>query len=85
MAVRITEVPGVTAVEGIRRRLDDIGARLARLLDHLIDFLVYDPNDPAVPGTIRFDAEARRFWSTRVYNTSVGPIRAFRMYFSPLL
>ena len=52
---------------------------------HLIDFLVYDPNDPAVPGTIRFDAEARRFWSTRVYNTSVGPIRAFRMYFSPLL
>jgi hypothetical protein len=50
-----------------------------------IDFIVYDPNDPAVPGTIRFDAEARRFWSARVYNTSVGPIRAFRMYFSPLL
>jgi hypothetical protein len=50
-----------------------------------IDFTVYDPNDPTVPGTIRFDRRARRFSSTRVYNTSVGPIRAFRMYFSPLL
>ena len=50
-----------------------------------IDFSVYDPNDPGVPGSIRFDARARRFWATRVYNTSVGPIRAFRMYFSPLL
>ena len=50
-----------------------------------IDFVVYDPNDPATPGTIRFDRRARRFWSARVYNTSVGPMRAFRMYFSPLL
>lgn len=51
----------------------------------LIDFLVYDVNDPAVPGIIRFDPDARRFSSTRLYNTSVGPIRAFRMYYSPLL
>ena len=51
----------------------------------LIDFTVYDPNDPGVPGTIQFDQRARRFSSTRVYNTSVGPIRAFRMYYSPLL
>jgi len=51
----------------------------------LIEFIIYDPNEPAVPGTIRFDARARRFWSTRLYNTSVGPIRAFRMYYSPLL
>ena len=50
-----------------------------------IEFLVYDPNDPGVPGTIHFDLGARRFWSTRVYNTTVGPVRAFRMYFSPLL
>jgi hypothetical protein len=50
-----------------------------------IDFIVYDPNDPAVPGLIRFDPRARRFSSTRVHNTSVGPIRAFRMYYSPLL
>jgi hypothetical protein len=51
----------------------------------LIEFIVYDPNEPAVPGAIRFDTRARRFWSTRLYNTSVGPIRAFRMYYSPLL
>jgi hypothetical protein len=50
-----------------------------------IDFLVYDPNEPGVPGSIRFDAQARRFVAARVYNTSVGPIRAFRMYFSPVL
>ena len=51
----------------------------------VVEFMVYDPNDPTVPGIIRFDRSARRFWSTRVYNTTVGPIRAFRMYFSPLL
>lgn len=51
----------------------------------LVDFMVYDPNDPGVPGTIQWDRQARRFLSTRVYNTSVGPIRAFRMYYSPLL
>ena len=50
-----------------------------------VEFIVYDPNDPASPGVIRFDAEERRFWSTRVWDTSVGPIRAFRMYYSPLL
>jgi hypothetical protein len=50
-----------------------------------VDFIVYDPNDPVVPGLVQFDTRARRFRSTRLYNTSVGPIRAFRMYFSPLL
>lgn len=50
-----------------------------------IEFVVYDPNDPGTPGVIRFDPEERRFWSTRVYDTSVGPIRAFRMYYGPLL
>ena len=29
--------------------------------------------------------QLQRFWSERLYNTSVGPIRAFRMYFSPIL
>jgi hypothetical protein len=50
-----------------------------------IDFIVYDPNDPASPGTIRFDVPARRFWATRLYDARVGPIRAFRMYYSPFL
>jgi hypothetical protein len=53
--------------------------------DRRIDFIVYDPNDPVTPGTIRFDRQAQRFWSARLYNTSVGPMRAFRMYFSPIL
>ena len=51
----------------------------------LIDFFVYDPNDPGVPGIIRFDGHARRFAAAHVYNQRAGPIRAFRMYFSPLL
>ena len=50
-----------------------------------IEFMVYDPNDPLAPGIIRFDRIAKRFASTRLYNTSVGQIRAFRMYFSPIL
>jgi hypothetical protein len=51
----------------------------------LVEFIVYDPNEPTVPGTIHFHTGARRFWSARLYNTTVGPIRAFRMYFSTLL
>jgi hypothetical protein len=50
-----------------------------------IDFVVYDPNDRASPGIVRFDVPARRFWALRLYDVKVGPIRAFRMYYSPLL
>ena len=50
-----------------------------------VEFIAYDPNDPSTPGLIRFDPEERRFWSTRIYDTGVGPIRTFRMYYSPLL
>ncbi|HXG04001.1 MAG TPA: hypothetical protein VNO23_11395, partial [Candidatus Binatia bacterium] len=57
-----------------------------RVVDHgTLEFVVYDPNDPGAPGLIRFDAEARRFLATRLFDTRVGPIRAFRMYVSPLL
>jgi hypothetical protein len=51
----------------------------------VIDFIVYDPNDKVSPGTIRFDVAGRRFWATQVYDVQAGPIRAFRMYYSPLL
>jgi hypothetical protein len=51
----------------------------------VVEFAVYDPNDPQSPGAIRFDPAARRFWATRVHDTSVGPIRAFRMYYGPFL
>jgi hypothetical protein len=50
-----------------------------------VEFVAYDPNDPSAPGLIRFDRTEARFWSARVYDTSVGPMRAFRMYHSPLL
>jgi hypothetical protein len=50
-----------------------------------VDFTFYDPNDSASPGAIRFDMVERRFWATRLYDHEVGVIRAFRMYYSPLL
>jgi hypothetical protein len=50
-----------------------------------VDFIAYDPNDPSEPDTIQFDPVKRRFWAKRIFDTSVGPIRAFRMYYSPLL
>ena len=56
-----------------------------RVADGGVDFIAYDPNDPKVPDVIRFDTGERRFWATRVFDQSVGPIRAFRMYYSPLL
>ena len=50
-----------------------------------VDFVVYDPNDPYVPGIITFDHAGRRFVATRLFDTEVGGIRAFRMYYGPLL
>ena len=50
-----------------------------------VEFVAYDPNDPDAPDVIRFDPGERQFWSTRVHDTSVGPIRTFRMYYGPLL
>jgi hypothetical protein len=48
-------------------------------------FTVYDPNDPQVPGRVTFDRAERRFEASRLYDTHVGPIRAFRMYYWALL
>ena len=48
-------------------------------------FTVYDPNDPHEPGRITFDRTERRFESSRLYDTSQGTIRAFRMYYGALL
>jgi hypothetical protein len=53
--------------------------------DGSVDFDVYDPNDPYVPGRIVFDRHARRFVATRLFDTTAGAIRAFRMYYGPLL
>ncbi len=48
-------------------------------------FDVWDPNDPAAPGTLTFERAERRFWATGIYDTRPGPIRVFRMYYSWLL
>jgi hypothetical protein len=50
-----------------------------------VEFSVWDPNDPAAAGLMRFDAGPGRFWATRLYDTEPGVIRAFRMYYSWLL
>ncbi len=50
-----------------------------------VEFLVYDPNDPEVPGVLAFDRRARRFVAQRLHDTAPGAIRAFRMYHGPLL
>lgn len=50
-----------------------------------VAFVVYDPNDPAQPGVMTFERAERRFFATRLFDTQPGPIRAFRMYYRPLL
>lgn len=50
-----------------------------------IEFFVWDPNNPDWPGIMTFEPSAQRFWATKLYDTEQGPIRAFRMYYSPLL
>lgn len=51
----------------------------------VVELVVYDPNDPAAPGLIDYDLRDRRFLATRLHDTQQGPIRAFRMYYQPLL
>jgi hypothetical protein len=50
-----------------------------------LEFIVYDPNEPRAPGWVAFDRMERRFFASGVYDTEPGLIRAFRMYYSPLL
>ena len=47
-----------------------------------LELAVWDPNDPAAPGTVTFEESHERFWATRVYDTEQGAIRVFRMYYS---
>lgn len=50
-----------------------------------VDFIVFDPNDPAVPGVVRFDRLDRRYRPAPLCGVNVPHFRAFRMYCSPLL
>jgi hypothetical protein len=56
-----------------------------RGVDDGIELIVWDPNDPAAPGAVLFDRRRDRFVASHVYDTRVGPIRVFRMYYSWLL
>ncbi|HTY79735.1 MAG TPA: hypothetical protein VMI34_18060 [Candidatus Bathyarchaeia archaeon] len=57
-----------------------------RLYDgRFLEFIVYDPNEPNAPGWVAYDRADRRFFASGVYDTEPGLIRAFRMYYSPLL
>jgi hypothetical protein len=57
----------------------------SRPFDGGVEFIVWDPNNPDGPGIMTWEASARRFWATNLYDTEPGPIRAFRMYYSLLL
>jgi hypothetical protein len=57
----------------------------SRPFDGGVEFIVWDPNNPDGPGIMTWDAKARHFWATNLYDTEPGPIRAFRMYYSLLL
>jgi hypothetical protein len=45
-----------------------------------VELVVWDPNDPEEPGLVTFDTGSSRFQATRLYDTTPGVIRAFRMY-----
>jgi hypothetical protein len=50
-----------------------------------VEVIVWDPNNPTAPGAVLFDTHRERFVASHVYDTRVGPIRVFRMYYSWLL
>ena len=50
----------------------------------MVDFVVFDPNDPSQPGVVRFDPQARRFRPAPLCGVAVAHFRAFRQYGSPL-
>jgi hypothetical protein len=50
-----------------------------------VDLVVYDPNDPAAPGVIRYDPAAARFRPVRLLGVDVPAFRAFRLYCSPFV
>jgi hypothetical protein len=50
-----------------------------------LEFLAYDPNDPANPLELHFDPGSRGFWVEPLPYGPPGRVRAFRLYASPLL
>ena len=51
----------------------------------VVEFLAYDPNDPANPLSLYFDPGTRGFWVEPLPYSPPGRVRAFRLFTSPLL
>jgi hypothetical protein len=51
----------------------------------VVDFAVFDPNDPTTPGVVRFDRRDCRFRPAPLCGVAVPYFRAFRQYCSPLI
>ncbi len=49
----------------------------------IVDFAVFDPNDPSQPGRVRFDRRIGRFRPAPLCGVDVPHFRAFRQYCSP--
>src|SRR5262249_16942105 len=47
-----------------------------------VELVVGDGKDGGEAGVLTFDLRERWFEASRVFDTEVGPIRAFRMYYS---
>jgi len=54
-------------------------------LGDIVELRVYDPNDPATPGVIRYDLDDCRFRPAPLCGVDVPHFRAFRQYCSPLI
>jgi hypothetical protein len=50
-----------------------------------VEFLAYDPNDPANAFGLHFDPTSRGFWVEPLPYSPPGRVRAFRIYASPFL
>jgi len=84
--VALTEAATGEEVQGFRHNHPAVLAFDFRVSGaDAVDFSVYDPNDPTVPGVIRFDRRERRYRPAPLCGVDVPYLRAFRMYCSPLL
>ena len=74
----ITDFPGVRLNHSVLAYDYRVGR------SDVIDFVVYDPNDPHAPGILRFDRQVGRFFPVPLIGVLAPRIRAFRVYHSML-
>jgi hypothetical protein len=74
----------VTDFPGIRLNHSVLAYDYRVASSDVIEFVVYDPNDPHAPGMLRFDRQLGRFFPVPLVGVLVPHIRAFRVYHSML-